>query len=46
MRGIALLLIAAIALAACGKVGPPRPAGPPEQIIWPHAYPKPSSIGY
>jgi predicted small lipoprotein YifL len=46
MRVAALLLTVAFALAACGKVGPPLPSGPPDQIIWPHAYPKPSSIGY
>jgi predicted small lipoprotein YifL len=46
MRGVALLLTAAIALAACGKLGPPQPPGPPEKIVWPHGYPKASSIGY
>jgi predicted small lipoprotein YifL len=35
------LLAAAMALAACGKVGPPQPAGPADQIKWPHGYPTP-----
>ncbi len=34
-----LLLLAALALAACGKVGPPSPAGPPDQISYPKTYP-------
>ncbi|PZW41025.1 hypothetical protein C8P66_12212 [Humitalea rosea] len=35
----AALLLAILALAACGKVGPIHPAGPPEQIIYPRSYP-------
>jgi predicted small lipoprotein YifL len=38
MRIVALLLAAAV-LAGCGKKGPPTPAGPPDQIIWPRTYP-------
>jgi predicted small lipoprotein YifL len=37
----ALLMVAVLALAACGKVGPPLPVGPPDKVIWPHAYPTP-----
>ena len=36
---IALLLLVGVLLAACGKKGPPSPAGPPDQIIWPRSYP-------
>jgi predicted small lipoprotein YifL len=40
MRPVLLLAMAvAIALSACGKVGPPSPPGPPEKITWPRAYP-------
>ncbi len=38
---ISLLLTLTVALSACGKVGPPLPAGPPEKVIFPHAYPTP-----
>ena len=38
MRIVALLL-AGVILAACGKKGPPAPAGPPDQITWPRTYP-------
>ena len=31
----------AVALAGCGKKGPPNPAGPPDKIIYPKAYPNP-----
>jgi len=41
MRGLVLLLAAALALTACGKKGPPLPAGPPDQITWPKPYPQP-----
>jgi predicted small lipoprotein YifL len=43
-RGAALLLVALLTLAAaagCGRVGPVRPPGPPEQVIYPRAYPPP-----
>ena len=38
MRILAVLLLA-LALSACGKKGPPQPPGPPEDIIYPRAYP-------
>ena len=39
MKTIALLLMAALVLAACGKRGSPQPAGPPDQVIYPRTYP-------
>jgi predicted small lipoprotein YifL len=39
MRTTVLLLITVLALAACGKKGPPDPPGPPNEITWPKAYP-------
>jgi hypothetical protein len=39
VRLFAGLLAVATLLAACGKVGAPTPAGPPDQITWPRAYP-------
>jgi predicted small lipoprotein YifL len=33
------LLVASLALASCGKRGPPAPPGPPDQVIWPRVYP-------
>jgi predicted small lipoprotein YifL len=41
MRTLAILLLAAITLGACGKKGPPAPPGPPDQITYPKAYPPP-----
>jgi hypothetical protein len=38
----ALLLVVVAALAGCGKVGPPQPIGPADQITWPHGYPTPN----
>ncbi len=38
-RGALLLLL--LAVAACGRVGPVRPPGPPEQVIYPRPYPAP-----
>jgi hypothetical protein len=38
---LALLTAATLALAACGKVGPPQPLGPPDRVTWPHSYPTP-----
>jgi predicted small lipoprotein YifL len=34
-----LLLLGVLAVAACGKKGPPVPAGPPDQVTWPRTYP-------
>lgn len=44
MRAVLFLALAAglaVALAACGKKGPPSPAGPPAAIIYPKTYPTP-----
>ena len=38
-RSALLLLLSALALAACGKKGPPDPPGPQNEIIYPHVYP-------
>ena len=35
----ALLLLALVALAACGKKGSPETPGPAGEIIYPHQYP-------
>ncbi len=43
MRPLALTLLAALALAACGRVGPPRPPGPVDQITYPRGYPAPTA---
>jgi hypothetical protein len=37
-----LVLVVTLALAGCGKVGPPQPLGPADQVIWPHGYPTPN----
>ena len=34
-----LILLALLALAACGKKGAPVAPGPADQIIYPHTYP-------
>jgi hypothetical protein len=34
-----LLLLACALLAACGRVGPPHPPGPRDQVIYPRGYP-------
>lgn len=34
-----LVLLAALALAGCGKKGPPAPYGPPDQVTYPRSYP-------
>ncbi len=39
LRALCVLLAAATLLAACGRVGPVRPPGPPEQITYPRVYP-------
>jgi len=36
---LAVALASALLLAGCGKKGPPSPPGPPDQIIYPRAYP-------
>ena len=38
-RGILILLAASTLLAACGRPGPVRPPGPPEEITYPRIYP-------
>lgn len=40
MRPIVALLALGL-LAACGRVGPPRPPGPPDQVTYPRPYPAP-----
>jgi predicted small lipoprotein YifL len=35
----ALVLLAVLALAACGKKGNPTAPGPADQITYPHTYP-------
>jgi hypothetical protein len=37
IRAFALALL--LLVVACGKKGPPTPAGPPDQITWPRSYP-------
>jgi predicted small lipoprotein YifL len=44
MRGFLLILAAAVPLAGCGRVGPPRPPGPPEDVTYPRAYPAPTAL--
>ena len=42
MRTILLSLVAGLALlalAGCGKKGPPQPPGPPDQVTYPRVYP-------
>ncbi len=39
MRAAALVLVAALALAGCGKKGSPVAPGPADQIIFPRTYP-------
>jgi predicted small lipoprotein YifL len=39
MRAALLVLLLAVAVAACGKKGPPEPAGPAEKVTWPRSYP-------
>ncbi|HWL81296.1 MAG TPA: hypothetical protein VNR89_10095 [Roseomonas sp.] len=38
-RGVMALLVLALALAACGRMGPVRPPGPPDQVTYPRTYP-------
>ncbi|HEX3401582.1 MAG TPA: lipoprotein [Acetobacteraceae bacterium] len=41
MRCVALLVAVSclLAIAGCGKKGPPTPPGPPSEITWPRVYP-------
>ncbi len=39
MRAIVGLALILGLLTACGKKGPPEPAGPPDKIIYPRVYP-------
>jgi predicted small lipoprotein YifL len=41
MRPLLVLGAVALLLAACGRVGPIRPPGPPEEVIFPRVYPAP-----
>jgi hypothetical protein len=43
MKALGLTLLAALVLAACGRVGPPRPPGPADQITFPRLYPAPTA---
>lgn len=33
------LMLGTLMVSACGKKGPPTPAGPPSEITWPRVYP-------
>jgi len=44
MMRLVLIVLAAGTLAACGRVGPPRPPGPVEAITYPRAYPAPTAV--
>ena len=39
MRILLVLILTSLAVTACGKKGPPSPAGPPDQITYPRSYP-------
>ena len=39
LRGALVVLAACCLLAACGRVGPIRPPGPPEAVVYPRTYP-------
>jgi predicted small lipoprotein YifL len=39
MKALALACAALLLLAACGRVGPIRPPGPPDQITFPRTFP-------
>ncbi len=43
MKSMASLMALAL-LAACGRVGPPRPPGPVDQVTFPRPYPAPDPI--
>jgi len=36
---LALILLLPLAVAGCGKKGPPQPEGPPDQATFPRVYP-------
>ena len=38
-RVVLVLLAAMLGLGACGRVGPIRAPGPPEEIVYPRVYP-------
>jgi hypothetical protein len=38
-QSLLLLLAVAFLAAACGRMGPVRPPGPPEEITYPRMYP-------
>jgi predicted small lipoprotein YifL len=33
------MLLSVLAIAGCGKKGPPDPPGPPNKVTWPRVYP-------
>jgi predicted small lipoprotein YifL len=39
MKFLALALILALSLTACGRRGAPTPPGPASAVIYPHEYP-------
>jgi predicted small lipoprotein YifL len=39
MRAVAVLAVAALLLAGCGKKGAPAAPGPADEIIFPKSYP-------
>lgn len=39
VRSVAVLILVALPLAACGKKGPPEPPGPADKITYPRIYP-------
>ncbi len=39
MKFLVIVVLMALTVAACGKKGPPSPAGPPDKIIYPRSYP-------
>lgn len=41
MKRALALALAVMALAACGRVGPIKPPGPPGEVTYPRAYPAP-----
>lgn len=39
LMGLLILVLLGPLLAGCGRVGPPRPPGPPDQVTHPRVYP-------